>query len=491
MHLKQNDLDVETSLTMAKAALQSSPVGAAIVASAGARVLFANRAAEKMLGYREAELEGKTLEQLLPSSAGGQFRALMDGVRAGSSTQSAETGDAFQLRHREGHDVSVAISLAPLAASGEPCVIVYISHLAEQRQGLRQLEQIIDAMPQGVLLVDASGMIVMTNPALDEQFGYASDELVGKPLDMLLPERYRGGHKSFFRAYGANPSQRKMGTGRDLTGLHKTGVEFPVEIALNTVDFGTARQLMAVISDISVRKNAEHALRDTNAQLEEFTYVASHDLRSPLHGIADLLNWIKEDLPAEAMTPAIAHNFDRAEIRIARCERMIEDLLEYARAGQGDSSTELTDLSAIVTEIVGDLAIPAAFAVERNIDVPPFRAAKTPLSHCMRNLIANAVKHHGGEGGKILIRAKVEGRFAVISVEDDGPGVPDGAETRIFKLFHRATSTTEGHGVGLAVTRRMVNAQGGTIVVERSQTLGGACFRIHWPSILMKEVRNE
>ena len=129
--------------------------------------------------------------------------------------------------------------------------------------------------------------------------------------------------------------------------------------------------------------------------------------------------------------------------------------------------------------------------VEVDVEGQPFDTPRVPLSLSLRNLVGNAVKHHGGTQGRIRIRMREEGRFNVFTVEDDGQGIPAGADERIFKLFHRANNTTAGHGVGLAVTRRMINAHGGAIVASRDSPLGGACFRVHWPRIAMKEVDDE
>lgn len=480
-----------TSLAVIRSIFFNAPVGVLIVARSSARILFANAVIEQMLGYDPSGLDGVAVDDVLPASVKDRHAQLMAGFFADPRQRTMGSGRDLYAAHRDGREVPVEIALAPMRVDGESCAIAYVTDLTDRHKALRQREQLIAAMPQGVLLIDATGKILLTNPALNEQFGYAQDELTGQAMDVLLPERYRSGHAGHLLSYLAHPVRRKMGTGRDLTGLHKTGVEFPVEIALCALELGPVKQLMAVVSDISVRKKAEHALRQINAQLEEFTYVVSHDLRSPLRGIADLLSWIQEDLSEAAQTPSIKNNFERIEIRITRCERMIDDLLDYARAGRSDAPSKPTDISVLVAELLEDLAVPAAFVVECDIHTEVFLAPPVPLSLSLRNLIANAVKHHGAGQGRIRISAKDEGRFAVITVEDDGEGIPEGAEERIFKLFHRANSKTEGYGVGLAVARRMINAYGGTIMVGRSPSLGGACFRISWPRVVMKEVDDE
>ena len=479
------------SFSAVRAIFSNSPLGVLLVSQGNSAILFANTTTEKMLGYPPSGLDGCPLAILLPASIKNHHAGLMSGFFANPQQRMMGSGRDLYARHWNGLEIPVEIALAPMTVEGEVCVIAYLTDLTERIKALKQREQLISAMPQGVLLTDASGIILMTNTALNEEFGYSSEELQGRHLELLLPERYRDVHIGHLSFYLANPSQRKMGTGRDLTGLHKSGVEFPIEIALSSLDFGGTKQVMAVVSDISVRKKAEHALLQTNAQLEEFTYVASHDLRSPLRGIADLLSWIKEDFPADALTPAVSGNFERIEIRIARCERMIDDLLDYARAGSKDSSLSMIDLLTLTSDILLNIATPPGFTIDLDIRSTPFLSSRVPLNVSITNLLSNAIKHHGQTTGKIRVRSRDEGRFAIIEVEDDGQGIPAGAAERIFKLFHRANATTEGHGVGLAVTRRMINANGGTIVVEPGKDLGGACFRIQWPRILMKEVHDE
>jgi signal transduction histidine kinase len=278
-----------------------------------------------------------------------------------------------------------------------------------------------------------------------------------------------------------------MGEGRDLLAQHKNGQEFPVEIALTPIDTAAGAQVLAAVTDISLRKKSESALLQMNAQLEEFTYIASHDLRSPLRGIGDLLGWIREDLDESQLSEAVRNNFDRASLRVARTEQMIEDLLEYARAGQADGRIVRIEPKRFIEETLALLTVPAGFELKVVCDAAPFFCAVTPLALVLRNLVSNAFNHHGGTAGHVRVSLHEQGHFNVLSVEDDGAGIPAGADQRIFKLFQRSTMQTPGHGVGLAVTRRVTNANGGTIVLDRNGMLGGACFRVYWPRFPNKE----
>lgn len=355
----------------------------------------------------------------------------------------------------------------------------------------RRFSEMFETLPLGLVVVDGRGRIAQANVMLAGQFGYPVEDMIGQPLNMLLPERYRAAHVGHVADYCAAPASRMMASGRDLTGLHSSGREFPVEIALTRFENPGQPLFMAVVSDVTHRKRSESALQQTNAQLEEFTYVASHDLRSPLRGIGDLVTWIREDLAEvwgeDALPEAVRHNFDRITQRIERCEQMIDDLLSYARAGVRDPKLHRIEPRELVEEAMAMVTIPDRFTVDVEIEGGDLMAPRAPLSTSLRNLIANAVKHHGGEEGHIRIAMREEGRFSIFTVEDDGQGIPPGAEERIFKLFHRASPGTDGDGVGLAFTRRMINAHGGMVTVQGRGPLGGASFEVHWPRILLRE----
>jgi len=239
-----------------------------------------------------------------------------------------------------------------------------------------------------------------------------------------------------------------------------------------------------------VRKDLENNLRQANANLEEFTYVASHDLRSPLRGIADLLEWIREDFGEAGMGEQTRGNFDRIQLRVARTERMIDDLLTYARAGALESEISKVAPREMLESLKLLVNPPEASRIEIEIhdDVLPFDTANVPLQTALRNLLENAIKHAGRPDARIRIAVRNEGRYCAFHVEDDGQGVPETARNQIFRLFHRATTKTEGHGIGLAVTRRIVTRHGGEVDYLGRSALGGAHFRVLWPNVQRRKV---
>jgi len=474
-----------------QAPLTHAPVGAMIVERTGV-ITWANAVCATLL----AEADAQNLRLGLVFVWFGEqdaeaLRQMFEVFFAVPPEQREPWTRKFVLHAADGSRPTVSLTLTPIHGDDDERVVVYLRNTTREVTAERRFSQMFETLPLGLVVVDGKGRIAQANAMLASQFGYPVEDMIGQPLGMLLPERYRDMHGQHLAMYCAAPEPRMMAAGRDLTGLHGSGREFPVEVGLTRFENPGQPLFMAIVSDITHRKRSETALQQTNAQLEEFTYVASHDLRSPLRGIGDLVTWIREDLDehlGEGTLPeSVAHNFDRITQRIERCEQMIDDLLSYARAGVRDPQMHRIDPRELVDEAMAMTVIPDSFTVEVDIAGEDLMAPRAPLSTSLRNLVANAVKHHGGEAGLIRISMREEGRFSIFTVEDDGQGIPPGNEERIFKLFHRASPGTEGDGVGLAFTRRMINAHGGMVTVVGNGPLGGARFEVHWPRILLRE----
>jgi signal transduction histidine kinase len=267
----------------------------------------------------------------------------------------------------------------------------------------------------------------------------------------------------------------------DLTALRKDGSEFPVEIGLNPVAGDEEGMVLAAVTDITQRKAMQLELHRANADLEEFTSAASHDLKSPLRGISDLIDWVVEDLGDQA-TPEVSRNLSRASDRIHRLERIIEDLLTYARAGATSTEVVPIDLQSLIDGVIAIMPIEREFQFSIRIDARPFLSTKAPLETVMRNLVSNAVKHHDRDSGRIDIQVMEEGRYCVFSVSDDGPGIPAASQERVFRMFQTLSAARHDHsGIGLALCRRLVEAHGGWITVESKDGTRGTTFHVWWP----------
>jgi PAS domain S-box-containing protein len=343
------------------------------------------------------------------------------------------------------------------------------------------MQRIVEAAPCGMVMIDSQGSIVLVNPQTESMFGYARAELLGKSLEILLPERFRGGHEAHRRHFAGAPSMRQMGVGRDLTARRKDGSEFPVEIELSPVPGDEDALVLAAVTDITRRKAMQLELRQANANLEEFTYAVSHDLKSPLRGISDLVEWIVEDLGG-AEPQEVSRNLGRIRDRIHRLEMVIDDLLAYARAGTAFTDAVHVDLEDLLAGVLELLPRPPGFIVSLQIKARPFVTNKAPLESVLRNLINNAIKHHDLSTGHITIAVADVGRYCVFTVTDDGPGIPLASQDRVFRIFQTlATETRDHSGIGLALSKRLVEAHGGWIKLDSKTGERGTAFHVWWP----------
>jgi signal transduction histidine kinase len=222
-------------------------------------------------------------------------------------------------------------------------------------------------------------------------------------------------------------------------------------------------------------------LERSNRELNQFAYVASHDLKAPLRAIDNLAGWISEDA-AGTLPPRSAEHLMKMRGRVKRMERLLEDLLAYSRAGRVRPPTETVDVDLLVADVTALLGLPPRFAVVVETPGVRLRTPRVSLELVLRNLIGNAIKHHDRERGTVWVRALVSGDMMEFSVRDDGPGIAPQYHAKIFEMFQtlQPRDQTEGSGMGLAIVKKLVESYGGEIRVD-SAVGEGATFCFTWP----------
>ncbi len=466
------------------------PSSAMIVDQTGC-ILHCNQELTLTLGYKPGELDNRNIEQLLPIEYRSAHHSLMQQfLKSPAKRQMGKGRELFALK-KDGEKIPIEIGLNPLNVGGTTLVLATLIDISARLQANQMFKNSVSHAPYGVLVVNTDGMITFANDSLCNCFGYHIEQLLGEPVEILLPKRYRRAHQSLRNSYIEQPTVRMMGVGRDLTALHADGREFPIEIGLKPfTDENNKEMILLSLVDITTRKRMENELKETNTNLEEFTYVASHDLRSPLRGIADLLEWIKEDLPQER-SPLIDNNLNRISIRVDKMEKLIENLLAYARAGNVHSEIKTININRLIDDTLGLVEIPEQFKVTLDVSVASIKSAQTPLETILRNLISNAVKHHDKECGTIKITCHRENSMLHFTVCDDGPGIPTSAMDRIFRLFQTVTSSERGSsGIGLSVCRRLAETHGGRISANNNNEQLGTTFHLWWPRFIRKDTHD-
>jgi signal transduction histidine kinase len=226
---------------------------------------------------------------------------------------------------------------------------------------------------------------------------------------------------------------------------------------------------------------ANDELRRSNQDLEHFAYVASHDLKAPLRGITQLATWIEEDL-THVLKPDTRQKMALLHGRVRRLEALLDDLLQYSRAGRGTEVVKRVDTQALVMDIVTLLAPPAEFIITVADTLPIFDTVEEPLRQVFMNLIGNAIKHHDRPTGRIEVAVRDQGEWYEFWVTDNGPGIPSAFHTKIFQMFQtlRPRDEVDGSGMGLAIAKKVVEGQGGTIRVESDAVHRGTTLRFTW-----------
>jgi len=462
--------------------VENAPNGVALTMLDG-RIVLVNAEFERMFGHGRTELIDTPIEHLIPERFRSGHSMLREGESSGFQFRAMGAGRELSGLRANGAEFPIEIGINTLQTPAGKMVVETIADISVRKRLERMFQKIVEAAPCAMIMVDAPGRIVLVNPQTEAMFGYDRSELIGNPLEMLLPERLRTAHDSLRQAFAASPAMRQMGVDRDLTARRKDGSEFPVEIGLNPVPADDGGLVLAAVTDITRRNIMQLELRQANANLEEFTYAASHDLKSPLRGIADLMTWIVEDLGGTA-NEEVKRNLGRVMDRIQRLGRVIDDLLAYAHAGTASGEMVSVDLRELIDGVLEILPRPPGFQVSVQIDSKPFTAHKAPLESVLRNVISNAIKHHDRSSGTIDIRAEDIGRYCALTISDDGPGIPPASQERVFRMFQTLSARDHNHsGIGLALSKRLVEAHGGRISLDSTEGTRGTAFRVWWPRI--------
>ncbi len=355
----------------------------------------------------------------------------------------------------------------------------------ELEESEARFQAVVEGTPNGILLTDPSGHLVLVNSEIERLFGYRREELIGQPVERLLPASVRELHARHRDDYARRPEKRVMGAGRELFGLRKDGTEFPVEIGLSPVLLGGKTYVVASMLDITTRKAADLELRRSNEELQRFAYVASHDLQEPLRTVASyvqLLDRRYRDKLDDDARDFIGFAVDGAR----RMQRLVEDLLKLSRVGSRGIDLKRMPADSALDAAIGALqiALDESKAVVTRSPLPDVRADSSQLEQLFSNLIANALKFSGAAAPRIEISATREGKYWVFGVRDHGIGIDPQYFDRIFVIFQRLHGRDEypGTGIGLAICKKIVERHGGRIWVE-SQPGQGALFAFTLPAI--------
>jgi len=488
------------------------------------RATLLNDAATRMLGWTAADLYGRRLHDIVhhtradgsryPASECPVFLTLKDGRPRHAAREI--------YWRKDGTSLPIEIDVHPINRDGALAgALVTFRDLTEREQGEERSRQLIHEqvtraraeLQHAVLrdvLAQAPALICVTRgphhviETVNQEFVRATTapDVVGRSMVESFPETSPEHMAMLNEAFETGEARVGQEVASALFGSGATErfYNFVVQplrdevgtiygLLIHAVDVTERRRAADALrgSERNLRRRAEElsrvaqALRRSNAELDAFAYAASHDLRAPLRGIANLAQWIEEDLQ-DRLSDETREMLALMRSRMHRMEALIEGLLEYSRAGRLHHRPARIDTSRLVRDVVDLLSPPESVTVAIGADMPVISGERLPLQQIFLNLIGNAIKHAKRADAQVVVAVREVGRFYSFSVSDNGPGIAPEYHDRIWGIFQTldARDQVEGTGIGLALVKKLVEAQGGRVGVQ-SAPGQGATFSFDWP----------
>jgi PAS domain S-box-containing protein len=471
--------------------LESAPDAMVIVNREG-KILLVNAQTEKLFGYPRKQLLGQPVEMLIPERLRNKHPSHRTSYFADPRSRGMGSGLELYGQRQDGSEFPIEISLSPLQTEEGMLVSSAIRDITDRKKAEERFRGLLESAPDAMVIVGRDGKIALVNAQTERLFGHPREDLLGRPIEILVPERFRGRHPGHRGGYFLSPKARPMGAGVDLFALRKDGTEFAAEISLSPIETPEGTLVTAAIRDITERKRLEARMREANRLKSEFLANMSHELRTPLNaiiGFTDLIHRAKAGPISEAQKEYLGDILSSSRHLL----QLINDVLDLAKveAGKLEFRPEVIDLPQIVAEvrdILRGMAAEKHIAVELQIDPAVTRVTLDPgkLKQVLYNYLSNAIKFTP-DRGHVTVRACAEGALLRIDVEDTGIGIKAEDFDRLFVEFQQLDAGTAkrhaGTGLGLALTRRLVEAQGGKVAM-RSTVGQGSTFTAYLPRVM-------
>lgn len=354
----------------------------------------------------------------------------------------------------------------------------------DARSSEARFRMLAQEVPNHLLFLDRNLRIEFANDVFLQAAGWSAETAHGRHISEIVgQERYVDRRPYYERALnGETVSYESVGA----AGSHAGYFRFSYRPSFD--ESGKIHGILSMATDISHRRRIELALEAkqeellrSNKDLEQFAYVASHDLKAPLRAIELLVQWINEDL-ADYENGNVQENLALLGQRTKRLGRLLDDLLAYSRAGRKIGQYREVDCHNLVLDALQLVNAPAAISIEIADRLPTFETYPAPLEQVLRNLIGNAVKHHPGPRGTVTVACEEHEHCYLFSVRDDGSGIPPEYADRVFEMFQtlKPRDEVEGSGMGLAIVSRIVAWQGGRVWFEPAPDGTGTVFKFQW-----------
>jgi PAS domain S-box-containing protein len=482
--LRQSQALVQRQLMEIEAIYQTAPIGLTIL-DRDLRYVRLNQRLAEINGIEIDDHIGRTMREIVPTLADENEPLLSSVIATGGPLLNIELSGETQSQ--PGVERTWIENCYPLQdETGQIVGInVVVQEITDRKRAEAELARAngiltatIDGTSDVIFVKDLQGNYIIANSTAAEWLNTSVAAMLGRDDTSLFPPEIARHITSMDRQVIQTGESivyeeeiPKQGTLRSLLS-----VKYPWRDPQ-----GQIVGVIGISRDITDRKRAEATLAERNQELNSFAHTVSHDLKAPLRAIANLSVWIEEDLEGQ-LPPDSQQQFQLLRTRIKRMESMIDSLLLYARAGRQEAPLETFDLAELLSEIIDSLAPPEGFSIEIQQPLPTLMTKRVLLSQVFANLISNAIKHHTSVTGHLYISAIEHSDCYELIVKDDGPGIAPEYHERVFDIFQTLTGkdNNDSTGIGLAIVKKIVETERGTIRLESS--LGqGTTFYVTWP----------
>lgn len=457
-------------------------------------IRMVNPGTEKLFGYSKQELTGQPVELLIPLELRDNHRQYRQQYFDAPKVRPMGFGRELFARHKDGRTFPVEISLGHYKLDNKKMAVAFITDISErkrQEEILRVREEttrlIMNSALDAIICIDTDGRITVWNPQAEKIFGWKESEVRGSLLsETIIPHKYRAAHEAGMKHYMHTGEGPVLNQVIEITGLHISGREFPIELSIVPIKQDGTQFFCAFLRDITERKNAEerqkqyaNVLKQKNIELEQFAYVVSHDLQEPLRtvsGFVDLLRRHYKGKEDEVSGRYINYITEASQ----RMRNLVKDLLDYSRLGRERKLGQI-DCNEVVREALSDLAIAIRECQAKvNIEaLPVISGYRTEIKQLFQNLISNSLKFRKpNETPVIALWAEDDQDFWKFTIRDNGIGINKKHWDRIFVIFQRLHLKNEydGTGIGLAHCKKIVELHEGKIWLESTPGKGTDFF---------------
>ena len=431
--------------------VESAPNAMVMIGPTG-HIAMVNTQAEKVFGYDRSEMLDRSIEMLVPVRFRSHHPNLRNNFFANPAARPMGVGrDLFGLK-KDGSEFPIEIGLNPIETEEGPMVLSAIVDISSRKRLEERFRRVVEAAPNAMVMIGPAGHIEMVNAQAERVFGYERSEMLGRPIEFLVPTRFRAHHPGLRTAFFSDPHSRPMGAGRDLYGLRKDGSEFAVEIGLNPIETEDGEMVLSAIVDISDRKQKEERIQAALKEKDTLLGEIHHRVKNNLQVVHSLLD-LQSDLITDEKVIGILRE---SQNRIRSMALIHQTLYESKDFVQVDFSNFLETLAPTLISSYGVDADRVTLTIEAAQVQLPINAA-IPCGLIVNELISNALKHAFPDGrtGEIAIELapEADGR-AMLSVSDSGVGFPPGIDL--------AQTTT----LGLQLVSLLTDQLGGELEVH-------------------------